>query len=54
MRYVKSRKYPITHMKQNSEPERYLDVGVMTAVGLLAFMFANGLLLGYLIKKRAD
>lgn len=55
MRYTTSRKYPITHMKKNSAPnEKYLDMSLAAAAGILAFVFANGLFLGYTIKKWMD
>lgn len=55
MRYVTSRKYPITHMKKSVEPEeRVLDLSVTTAAGLLAFVFAQGVFWGYMIKKWTD
>jgi hypothetical protein len=52
MRYATSRKYPITHMKKNAGPEeRYLDLSVAAAAGLLAFVFAKGVFWGYMIRK---
>lgn len=55
MRYVTSRKYPITYKKKCAEPEeRYLDLSVAAAVGLAALVFAKGIFWGYMIRKWTD
>lgn len=55
MRYATSRKYSLTHKRKSPEPEeRYLDLGVTAAVGLLAFVFVKGIFWGYMIRKWTD
>lgn len=54
MRYSSTRKYPITQMKkgeQTKKPERVVDLSIGTAAGLLALVFAEGLVLGYMCHK---
>lgn len=55
MRYSTIRKYPITQMKKRSVPadtESVIDISIGAAAGLLALMFFQGLLLGYVIRRR--
>ena len=54
MRYGNARKYPITQMKKASKAgnhERFMDLSIGAAAGLLALVFAEGMLWGYMIKK---
>lgn len=54
MRYRSVRKYPITQMKkelQANKPERFADLSVGAAAGLLAMVFAEGLIFGYVCGK---
>lgn len=46
------RKHPRSYLKNNSEDEENtLILSTLSAVGILAFSFANGILLGYMWKK---
>ena len=55
MRYVTSRKYPITHKKKSAEPEeRYFDLSITAAVGLAALVLVKGIFWGYMIRKWTD
>ncbi len=54
MRYQNARKYPITHMKKNSQQkqgERVIDMSIGAAAGLLCIVFLEGLFFGYMIRK---
>jgi len=54
MRYRTLRKYPITQMKKNNqmkEQDHFVDISLGAAAGLLALVFAEGLIWGYMIKK---
>ena len=52
MRYMYSRKYPITHMKKsNVEQERYFDLSLPAAAGIIAITLGAGMLGGYLLKR---
>lgn len=54
MRYSSARKYPITQMKkeeQANKTERVVDLSIGTAAGLLALVFTEGLIFGYLCHK---
>lgn len=56
MRYHTIRKYPITQIKKykpakEQEPDRYLDITLGAAAGLLALVFAEGLFWGYMLRK---
>lgn len=54
MRYSSTRKYPITQMKkgeQSKKLERVVDLSIGAAVGLLALVFAEGFVLGYMCHK---
>lgn len=46
------RKHPRSHIKRETEEERILNLSAMAAVGILAFTFANGLLLGCAMKRK--
>jgi hypothetical protein len=57
MRYSSGRKYPITQLKkgvQTKNQERVLDLSIATAAGLLALVFAEGLILGYICHKHPN
>ena len=46
------RKHPRSHAKNDKESEdSILNLSAMTAAGILAFTFVNGMLLGYMWKK---
>lgn len=46
------RKHPRSHVKTNSEDEeKILNLSALAAVGILAFSFANGMFLGYMLKR---
>ncbi len=46
------RKHPRSHAKEESEEEeKTLNLSALAAVGILAFTFANGLFLGYAMKR---
>lgn len=54
MRYRTIRKYPITQMKKSNqikEQERFVDLSLGAAAGLLALVFVEGMFWGYMIKK---
>jgi hypothetical protein len=54
MRYSSARKYPITQMKkggQANKQERVVDLSIGTAAGLLALVFIEGMVLGYMCHK---
>lgn len=54
MRYTNARKYPITQMKKNSSDDRndrIVDISLGTAIGLMAFVFLEGMVWGYMIRK---
>lgn len=52
MRYMYSRKYPITHLKKsNVETERFFDLSIPAAAGILAVTLGVGMLGGYLLKR---
>jgi len=54
MRYRTLRKYPITQIKRNNqmkEQDQFVDITLGAAAGLLALVFAEGLIWGYMIKK---
>ena len=41
MRYIMSRKYPITHMKKGNAQEKILDVSAVTAIATIAAVFVR-------------
>lgn len=46
------RKHPRSHAKnETQEEEKTLNLSAIAALGILAFTFANGLFLGYAIKR---
>jgi len=49
---LKNRKYPIVyHKKHPVENERYVDISIATAAGILLLTFINGAVLGYALRK---
>ena len=53
MGYMNYRKHPRIYKKNTIEaPERFLNLSVGTAIGIIAFTFMNGLGLGYMLKKK--
>lgn len=54
MRYANARKYPITQMKKNSSDnrnDRIVDISLGTAIGVMAFVFLEGMFWGYMIRR---
>lgn len=54
MRYGSVRKYPITHMKkalQVNNTERFVDMSLGAALGVLAITFVEGIFWGYMLRK---
>ena len=54
MRYHTVRKYPITQMKKENQlknQDRFIDLTLGAAAGLLAVVFIEGMFWGYMIKK---
>ena len=54
MIYRKVRKYPITQMKKDNQlkdTDRFLDLSLGAAAGLMALVFVEGLFWGYMFKK---
>jgi len=45
------RKHPRSHAKNNNDEDNILNLSAIAAVGILAFSFANGILLGYMWKR---
>lgn len=57
MRYGTVRKYPIMHSKKSNPPqgrEPIAELSLGAAAGLLAVVFAGGMLWGCMIKKVAS
>jgi hypothetical protein len=53
MGHLNYRKHPRIYKKNTLEvPERFLNLSVGTAIGIVAFAFINGLGLGYMLKKK--
>lgn len=54
MHQIKYRKHPRVYKKKFAEPQKreILNIGAMTALGILAFTFVKGMFWGYVIKKR--
>lgn len=59
MNSIKHRKYPRTYKKTGHENNRThnnapkeLVLNMSSAIGIIAFTFINGMLLGYLVKRR--
>jgi len=59
MNNVRNRKYARSYKKQNNEnidtqynSERELVISMPCAIGIMAFTFLNGMLLGCLLKRR--
>jgi hypothetical protein len=54
MRYNTARKYPITQMKKDGrlrQEEHSIDISLGTAMGIIAFAFAEGIFWGYMARK---
>jgi len=54
MRYANARKYPITQMKKNNAEnrnDRIVDIILGTAIGVMAFVFLEGMFWGYMIRR---
>lgn len=53
MNYVKYRKHPRVYNKKLSENEEdIIELGVISALGVLASTFVGGIVLGYILKRR--
>ena len=53
MRQINYRKHPRSYKKNNLKtPEKFIDLNVATALGIITFTFINGIGLGYLLKKK--
>ena len=55
MQFHRNRKYPIQYKKINDETdEMTIDLSLTAAAGMLAVIFAGGVLSGWMIKRMFD